>query len=229
MYFRGGWRRGVAVLAGLAAFVLVLAAPALVPGPLPENSAKNTFENTAESTPEPAPSAVPEAAAAPASSAQLAYRAVWVSYLEWQRMDFSSAEAFGAEAAAMLDNIVGLGANVVLAQVRPFGDALYPSALYPFSHLATGTQGADPGFDPRTRVQTFPDARSIAGYLRTDRRPGDVVLFKAGRESRFEQIISHVYHDKELTPLAGEPEWRRKKPKPGKLRDVRDSRKEGDG
>ena len=81
MYFRGGWRRGVAVLAGLAAFVLVLAAPALVPGPLPENSAKNTFENTAESTPEPAPSAVPEAAAAPASSAQLAYRAVWVSYL----------------------------------------------------------------------------------------------------------------------------------------------------
>ena len=43
MYFRGGWRRGAAVLAGLAAFVLVLAAPALVPGPLPENSAKNTF------------------------------------------------------------------------------------------------------------------------------------------------------------------------------------------
>lgn len=148
MYFRGGWRRGVAVLAGVAAFVLVLAAPALVPGPLPENSAKNTFENTAESTPEPAPSAVPEAAAAPASSSQLAYRAVWVSYLEWQRMDFSSAEAFGAEAAAMLDNIAGLGANVVLAQVRPFGDALYPSALYPFSHLATGTQGEDPGFDP---------------------------------------------------------------------------------
>ena len=78
MCFRGGWRRGAAVLAGLAAFVLVLAAPALVPGPLPENSAKSTFENTAESTPEPAPSAVPEAAAAataaPASSAQLAYR-----------------------------------------------------------------------------------------------------------------------------------------------------------
>ena len=165
MYFRGGWRRGVAVLAGLAAFVLVLAAPALVPGPLPENSAKNTFENTAESTPEPAPSAVPEAAAAataaPASSAQLAYRAVWVSYLEWQRMDFSSAEAFGAEAAAMLDNIAGLGANVVLAQVRPFGDALYPSALYPFSHLATGTQGADPGFDPLAILVEQAHARGL--------------------------------------------------------------------
>ena len=99
--------------------------------------------------------------------------------------------------------------------------------------LATGLHAEDiasgAAAHSRTRVQTFPDARSIAGYLRTDRRPGDVVLFKAGRESRFEQIISHVYHDKELTPLAGEPEWRRKKPKPGKLRDVRDSRKEGDG
>lgn len=165
MCFRGGWRREAAVLAGLAAFVLVLAAPALVPGPLPETSAKNTFENTAESTPAPAPSAVPEAAAAataaPASSAQLAYRAVWVSYLEWQRMDFSSAEAFGAEAAAMLDNIAGLGANVVLAQVRPFGDALYPSALYPFSHLATGTQGADPGFDPLAILVEQAHARGL--------------------------------------------------------------------
>ena len=79
----------------------------------------------------------------------------------------------------------------------------------------------------RTRVQTFPDEKAIAGYLRTDRRAGDVALFKAGRQARFERIIEYVYHDKDLTPLAGEPEWRRKKPKPGKLQDVRDSRKEG--
>ena len=76
------------------------------------------------------------------------YRAVWVSYLEWQRMDFSDAAAFRADAAAMLDDIAGLGANVVLAHVRPFGDALYPSELFPWSHLAAGVQGRDPGFDP---------------------------------------------------------------------------------
>ena len=76
-------------------------------------------------------------------------------------MDFSSAEAFGAEAAVMLDNIAGLGANVVLAQVRPFGDALYPSALYPFSHLATGTQGADPGFDPLAILVEQAHARGL--------------------------------------------------------------------
>ena len=76
------------------------------------------------------------------------WRAVWVSYLEWAAMDFSSAEAFRAGCAEMLDNCAGLGLNTVLAQVRPFGDALYKSQLFPWSHLCTGTQGQDPGFDP---------------------------------------------------------------------------------
>ena len=76
------------------------------------------------------------------------WQAVWVSYLEWARMDFSSEETFRAGAAQLLDNCAGLGLNTVLAQVRPFGDALYRSNLYPWSHLCTGVQGQDPGFDP---------------------------------------------------------------------------------
>ena len=76
------------------------------------------------------------------------WRAVWVSYLEWARMDFSSEEMFRAGAAQLLDNCAGLGLNTILAQVRPFGDALYRSNLYPWSHLCTGVQGQDPGFDP---------------------------------------------------------------------------------
>lgn len=76
------------------------------------------------------------------------YRAIWISYLEWQGVDFSSEAAFRAAAGQMLDNCAALGLNTVIAQVRPFGDALYKSALYPWSHLCTGTQGADPGFDP---------------------------------------------------------------------------------
>ena len=71
-----------------------------------------------------------------------------MSYLEWAAMDFSSAEAFRAGCAEMLDNCAGLGLNTVLAQVRPFGDALYKSQLFPWSHLCTGTQGQDPSFDP---------------------------------------------------------------------------------
>ena len=147
-----------------------------------------------------------------------------------------------AEAAAYFAKFDGQRKIVVLGEMEDLGgyaaEAHFEAGQQMASAgaellLATGPHAEDiasgAAAHSRTRVQTFPDARSIAGYLRTDRRPGDVVLFKAGRKSRFEQIISHVYHDKELTPLAGEPEWRRKKPKPGKLRDVRDSRKEGDG
>ena len=124
---------GLVVLVLLLAFAAapLLLGPAGVP--LPGTGAAAT----------PAPTAAP---ALPARTAP--YRAVWVSYLEWQTVDFSSAAAFSADADALLDDIAALGATVVLAQVRPFGDALYPSTLYPFSHLCTGTQGRDPGFDP---------------------------------------------------------------------------------
>ena len=76
------------------------------------------------------------------------WRAVWVSYLEWAAMDFSTEDAFRAGVVQLLDNCTGLGLNAVLAQVRPFGDALYRSSLFPWSHLCTGVQGKDPGFDP---------------------------------------------------------------------------------
>ena len=94
---------------------------------------------------EPAPS--PQAAPNPALPSG-EWRAVWVSYLEFAEMDFSSESAFRADAAALMDNCLSLGLNTVIAQVRPFGDALYRSSRFPWSHLCTGVQGQDPGFDP---------------------------------------------------------------------------------
>ena len=112
-----------------------------------------------------APITVPDTTPAPSPPAEPAasqpYHAVWVSYLEWQQVDFSSAQAFSADIAAMFDNIADLGATVVLAQVRPFGDALYRSSLFPWSHLCTGVQGKDPGFDPLDVFLTEAHRRGI--------------------------------------------------------------------
>ena len=47
------------------------------------------------------------------------WRAVWVSYLEWAGMDFSSEAAFRAGAAELMDNCLSIGLNTVIAQVRP--------------------------------------------------------------------------------------------------------------
>lgn len=140
-----GAGRVCGVLAAAALLCLMLILPAVPLGRVPDRAATPESAPTAAPSPVPVPTA--SAAAVPAARTE-EYRAVWVSYLEWQSVDFSDEQAFAADVSAMLDNIADLGANVVLAHVRPFGDALYPSAYYPFSHLCTGTQGLDPGFDP---------------------------------------------------------------------------------
>lgn len=107
----------------------------------------------------------PAAAVTPAPPAAVfsgQYRGMWISYLEWQSVDFSSAAGFTAAVAAMLDNCAALGLNTVIAQVRPFGDALYRSALYPWSHLCTGEQGMDPGFDPLEILIAEAHARGLS-------------------------------------------------------------------
>ncbi len=38
--------------------------------------------------------------------------------------------------------------NNIFVHVRSHGDAMYPSRYFPWSHLLTGTQGNDPGFNP---------------------------------------------------------------------------------
>lgn len=111
---------------------------------------------------ETAPDATPAPTATAEPTAAAPYRAVWVSYLEWQQVDFSTPETFSGDIAVILDNIRNLGATVVLAQVRPFGDALYPSSYYPFSHLCTGQQGRDPGYDPLALLVQAAHDRGLA-------------------------------------------------------------------
>ena len=76
-------------------------------------------------------------------------RAVWVPYmtLNMAGTDYSE-QAFHDK----FDNIIRVakecGLNTLIVQVRPYGDALYPSEYFPWSHLLTGEQGKDPGYDP---------------------------------------------------------------------------------
>ncbi len=72
-------------------------------------------------------------------------RAVWLSYLELKPM-FSG--DFSANIKACFETVKANRLNTVFVQVRPFSDALYPSDLFPWSHIITGTQGKDPGYDP---------------------------------------------------------------------------------
>ena len=77
------------------------------------------------------------------------YRAVWLSYLELGSMLTGKSEnEFRNNIANAFSNITSLGMNTVIVHVRPFGDALYQSSVFPTSYLITGTEGDALSFDP---------------------------------------------------------------------------------
>lgn len=91
------------------------------------------------------------AEAAPAAPRE--FRAAWVATvanIDWpSRKGLTSAQQ-QAEMHAMLDHAAALGLNAIILQVRTSADALYASALEPWSEYLTGTQGQapEPPYDP---------------------------------------------------------------------------------
>lgn len=74
-------------------------------------------------------------------------RGVWVPYMSLVTEDHTQA-AFEENFKALADGAKAKGINALFVHVRPFGDSLYSSAYFPWSHILTGAQGQDPGFDP---------------------------------------------------------------------------------
>lgn len=91
------------------------------------------------------------AAGTPSASEEM--RGVWVSSvynLDYPSSPTTDPDKLKAEADEILDNCVKWGLNAVFLQVRPSGDALYKSDLFPWSKYLTGSVGTAPqdGFDP---------------------------------------------------------------------------------
>lgn len=76
------------------------------------------------------------------------YRGVWISFLDFSLLDFGSAAALAGTARRLFRQYQALSLNRAIVHLRPFADALYPSGLFPWSHLLGGRQGVDPGYDP---------------------------------------------------------------------------------
>ncbi|MEV5440426.1 family 10 glycosylhydrolase [Streptomyces sp. NPDC052682] len=95
---------------------------------------------------------VPEASAAPRGRrAPAQMRGVWLATVanrDWPSRPGLTAAQQRAELLAHLDRAVSNRLNTVILQVRPAADALWPSPHEPWSQYLTGTQGADPGWDP---------------------------------------------------------------------------------
>ncbi len=81
------------------------------------------------------------------------FRAVWVATvvnIDWPSKKTLSVAEQKAEFIKLLDLHQRNGMNAVIVQVRPAGDAMYPSPYEPWSEFLTGTQGLAPNplYDP---------------------------------------------------------------------------------
>lgn len=101
------------------------------------------------SSPQSAASEAAAQTAAPAGEKK-EMRGVWVPFMS---LDLSGDESRGEALFREKFSTIAAGAkecgmNALIVHVRPFGDALYRSDYVPWSHIVSGTQGEDPGYDP---------------------------------------------------------------------------------
>ena len=76
-------------------------------------------------------------------------RGIWIPYMTLQlSADERSEKGFHKKIDTIIRKCVTYKANTIIVQVRPFGDAIYPSEYYPWSHIISGTQGRGVSFDP---------------------------------------------------------------------------------
>lgn len=81
------------------------------------------------------------------------FRAAWVATvanIDWPSAKGLPVQQQRSEMIAILDRAVALKLNAIILQVRPSMDAMYPSALEPWSEYLTGEQGRapEPMYDP---------------------------------------------------------------------------------
>ncbi len=92
------------------------------------------------------------------------FRGAWIAAvhnIDWPSARGLSAGAQQAELRAILDKVAALKMNAVVFQVRPQCDALYESAIEPWSSWLTGTMGRSPGYDPLAYCIRQAHARGI--------------------------------------------------------------------
>lgn len=76
-------------------------------------------------------------------------RGIWISFMELDMEGTDrSYKSFKKKFRKIADNCKKKKFNTLIVQVRPYSDALYNSKYYPFSHIISGTQGKNPGYDP---------------------------------------------------------------------------------
>lgn len=76
-------------------------------------------------------------------------KGIWLSYIDISKiLTGKSREEFEKNFMEVCENITNLGCNTIYVHLRPFGDSLYNSNIYPASRYITGEIDSHADFDP---------------------------------------------------------------------------------
>lgn len=95
-------------------------------------------------------------------------RACWFSYLEWgQMLSGKTEEEFSDAVYQICNNLTTIGCNTLILQLRAFGDAMYPSELFPMSKYCAGSLDGALSYDPLELFLSAADAAglSVQGWI----------------------------------------------------------------
>ena len=95
------------------------------------------------------------------------WKAMWISQFDLYPLYLHNGmqrdlDDFRSRMAALLDNVAGDGFNTVVLQLRPYGDSMYPSDVYPPSRYCVGSYGAEFTYDPITVIMELCQGRGLA-------------------------------------------------------------------
>ena len=73
---------------------------------------------------------------------------IWIPYMSLTLSESERSEnGFHRKIDEIAEKCAEYKINTAIIQVRPFSDAIYPSKIFPYSHIIMGTQGISPDFD----------------------------------------------------------------------------------
>lgn len=106
------------------------------------------------------------AKAKPETKRSTEVRGAWISYLEFSGADMyrMNQTKFKQYVNQMFDRCKKMKMNTVYVQIRPSGDAFYPSKYFPWSYYCSGKQGKSPGYDPTGYMVSAAHKRGLAFY-----------------------------------------------------------------
>ncbi len=97
---------------------------------------------------------------AQAAQAPAGMKGVWISFLDFQSYLKGTDQAgFDSRFGTMCDVALSKGCNALFVHVRSHNDAIYPSAIYPWS---TTMLNGNPGFNPLSDIVSIAHSKGLA-------------------------------------------------------------------